>query len=89
MPRLTEIKEFVISEFVSDISAEELDNDYDLLENGVVNSLGLLRLIAWVGDRYDIPVAEIDLSPADFRSVNAIDDFIRSASPVGTGGERS
>ncbi|MEO6083283.1 MAG: acyl carrier protein [Umezawaea sp.] len=79
----------MISEFVSDISAEELDNDYDLLENGVVNSLGLLRLIAWVGERYDIPVDEIDLSPADFRSVNAIDDFIRSARPIGTGGERS
>jgi acyl carrier protein len=73
----------VISEFVSDISAEELDNDYDLLENGVVNSLGLLRLIAWVGERYDIPVDEIDLSPADFRSVNSIDEFVGSVHPVG------
>jgi len=73
----------VISEFVSDISAEELDNDYDLLENGVVNSLGLLRLIAWVGERYDIPVDEIDLSPADFRSVNSIDEFVASVHPVG------
>ena len=83
MPRSTEIKQFVISEFVSDISAEELDNDYDLLENGVVNSLGLLRLIAWVGERYDIPVDEIDLSPADFRSVNSIDEFVASVHPVG------
>ncbi|MFD9738888.1 acyl carrier protein [Umezawaea sp. NPDC059074] len=73
----------MISEFVSDISAEELDNDYDLLENGVVNSLGLLRLIAWVGERYDIPVDEIDLSPADFRSVNSIDEFVASVHPVG------
>ena len=73
----------MISEFVSDISAEELDNDYDLLENGVVNSLGLLRLIAWVGERYDIPVDEIDLSPTDFRSVNSIDEFVASVHPVG------
>jgi len=44
----------------------------------------LLRLIAWVGDRYGLPVEDMDLTPDDFRSVNAIRRFVaEAASAVG------
>jgi acyl carrier protein len=52
---------------------------YDLLGNGVVDSLGLLELIAWVEQRYEIPIDDIDISPDDFRSVDAICDFVDRA----------
>ncbi|CRK58859.1 hypothetical protein [Alloactinosynnema sp. L-07] len=81
MSRLAEIKRFVLAEFAPDVGADELADDFDLLDNGVVDSLGLLRLIAWVGLRYDIPVEEVDLTPDNFRSVDAIDDFVGSHIP--------
>jgi acyl carrier protein len=74
-----EIKHFVVSSFAHDITPDQLPSDLDLLDNGVVDSLGLLRLIAWIGDRYDIPVAEKNISPAQFSSVDSIRDFIREA----------
>jgi acyl carrier protein len=76
---LHEIKSYIVAEFAPDVTVDELDADYDLLENGVVDSLGLLQLIGWVGDRFDLPVTEIDLSPADFRSAQAIQDFLQIA----------
>ncbi len=76
MPDMNEIKRYVITEFVPEVTLDELDADYDLLENGVVDSLRLLQLIGWVGDRYDLPVADLDLAPNDFRSVNAIREFV-------------
>ncbi|GLZ43080.1 acyl carrier protein [Actinokineospora sp. NBRC 105648] len=79
MSRPDEITRFVVAEFAPDIRPEELDPDFDLLENGVVDSLGLLRLIAWLGERYDLPVDDLDLAPQDFRSVHAIDGFVASA----------
>jgi acyl carrier protein len=45
----------------------------------VVDSLGLLRLIGWLGQRYDLPVGDLDLTPAMFRSVRDIDAFVGSA----------
>ena len=45
----------------------------------MVDSLGLLRLIAWVGDTYDIPVERKNISPAQFSSVDAIQGFIRES----------
>ena len=81
---MNEIKRFIVTEFAPDVRADELDADFDLLDNGVVDSLGLLRLIAWVGDRYGLPVEDMDLTPDDFRSVNAIRRFVgEAASAVG------
>lgn len=79
---LLDIKRYITEQFVPDVSAAELDDHYDLIGNGVVTSLSLLRLIAWVGERYDVAVEEIDLEAADFQSVHAIDDFITKHSTV-------
>lgn len=70
------IKQFVIDEFAPDVTASELDPELDLLANGVIDSLGLLKLIAWLEATFDIAVEDAALDPDNFRSVSAIDDFI-------------
>ena len=79
------IKRFVIEEFLPDVSAGELADDHDLLADGVIDSLGLLKLIAWVEDHFELAVDDTALDPDNFRSVAAIDSFVNSvrASPVG------
>lgn len=74
------IKSFLIREFMPDVEASELDNDYDLLANGVVDSLGLLKLIAWIETEFDLTVADAALDPDNFRTVAAIDAFVTRAS---------
>jgi acyl carrier protein len=74
-----QITRYIITNFAPDVPPEQLPADLDLLDTGVVDSLGLLRLIAWVGGEYSIPVAERDVSPAQFSSVGAIAEFIRES----------
>jgi acyl carrier protein len=73
------IREFVVTEYLPDTPVEELETDYDLFRNGVINSLGLLKLLAWVKDRFDIPIDDLDIVPENFRSVAAISEFVGSA----------
>ncbi|SDR22449.1 phosphopantetheine-binding protein [Thermostaphylospora chromogena] len=80
MSRIDLIKQFVIDEFLPDVSADELAADYDLLTGGVMDSLGLLKLIAWIEDRIGAPVSDTDLDPDNFRTVAAIDAFMEAAS---------
>ncbi|MFJ9559406.1 acyl carrier protein [Streptomyces fuscichromogenes] len=75
------IKEFVVEEFLPDVSPTELDDDYDLLVNGVIDSLGLLKVIVWIEDRYGIDTDTVELRPESFHTVAAIDAFITHASP--------
>jgi acyl carrier protein len=77
-----EVRQFVVSAFAPDVAADELPDDLDLLDTGMVDSLRLLRLIAWVGTRYGIPVDDRDISPAQFHSVAAIATFIRETTSL-------
>jgi len=72
----TDISTFIRAQFAPDVAADQLDADFDLLDNGVVDSLQLLRLIAWIGERFDVPVNEVEIAPDNFRSINAIRAFI-------------
>ncbi|MEU9144392.1 acyl carrier protein [Streptomyces sp. NPDC048349] len=80
MPRIQAIKEFMVREFLPDLPAGELDADFDFLAAGVVDSLGLLKVIAWLEDVHHIDTDEFVLDPEAFRSVAAIDEFITDAS---------
>ncbi|MEU8570276.1 phosphopantetheine-binding protein [Streptomyces pathocidini] len=76
MDHTAEIQRFIASEFIPDIVPSQLDPDYDLLETGVVDSLQLVRVITWIGKRFDIPVEQVEFTPDHFRSVRAIQTFI-------------
>ncbi|RJQ75789.1 acyl carrier protein [Pseudonocardiaceae bacterium YIM PH 21723] len=73
------IKAHILAEFLPGTPSEELDNSYDLIDNGVVDSLGLLRLISWVEQRFHVPLDEVELSPDDFRSIDAIGHFVEAS----------
>lgn len=73
------IKQFVIEEFLPDVRAQDLDRDHDLLAGGVIDSLGLLKLIAWIESEFDALVDDAALDPDNFRTVAAIDAFIERA----------
>ncbi|HVK24118.1 MAG TPA: phosphopantetheine-binding protein [Actinokineospora sp.] len=74
-----EIKRFVLAEFLPDVPASELSDDLDLIDNGVIDSLGLLKLLAWLEDRFALPVDDIELDPDALRTITAIGEFVAAA----------
>lgn len=73
------IKEFVVREFLPGVPVEELQADYDLVQGGVIDSLGLLKVISWIEQRFGIAADDLALDPDHFRSVAAIDAVIDQA----------
>lgn len=73
------IKQFIVEEFLPDVSTDQLESDYDLLSNGVIDSLGLLEVIAWLEDRFQIAIDGLEIAPEDFRSVDAMRSFVDNA----------
>lgn len=74
------ITKFLVDEFLPDVPAESLAADYDLLAGGVIDSLGLLKVIAWLEDRFGVVVEDIEIAPDNFRTVAAINEFVWNAS---------
>jgi acyl carrier protein len=79
MSHIETIKQFVIEEFLPDVTGADLTADYDLVATGVIDSLGLLKLIAWLEERFELPIDDLELEPDSFRTIGAIDAFIARA----------
>jgi acyl carrier protein len=73
------IKAFIVEEFMPDVPVEDLEDDFDLLTGGVVDSLGLLKVVAWLEDEFDIAVDDSELGPDSFRTVAAIKEYVDAA----------
>jgi len=78
-PTTIKIKQFIVEEFMPDVPAGELEADFDLLTGGVVDSLGLLKLVAWLEQEFDVGVDESELGPESFRTVSAIKEYVDQA----------
>jgi acyl carrier protein len=66
------IRDFVIEELHWQGSRSELTEDFPLIENHVVDSMGLLRLVAWLESTFGVAIADEDVVPANFGTIQGI-----------------
>ena len=55
---------------------EALGDDADLIASGVLDSLNLLRLVSFLEKKFKLKVEDEDLAPQNFRSLNAISEYV-------------
>jgi acyl carrier protein len=56
----------------------EVDVDYPLLENQVVDSLGMITLISLLEDEFDVEIDDRDVVPSNFASIGRIAALVES-----------
>jgi acyl carrier protein len=71
------IREFITQEITHGTADQELDPDLSLLEEGILDSLGLQQLITFLEQKFAISVDDADLMPENFESINAIAKLIK------------
>lgn len=78
MPEIEEkIRTFLIENFVLSEQLDELGFDESFLENGVVDSTGILELVFFVEDQFGIQIDTSEVLPENFDSVNCLASYIR------------
>jgi acyl carrier protein len=73
------IKEYIREELMNG-SNGELDETENLLAAGVIDSLGILRLVSFVEEKFGIEVPDEDVTIDNFQSVKAMSDYVASQS---------
>lgn len=71
-----QIKGFVVSNFLYGQDGQSLANDQSFLENGIIDSTGVLELVAFLEQRFGIAVADRELLPENLDSVQNASAFI-------------
>ncbi len=70
------IRQFIFDNFLFDAAEEDLGNDDSFLEQGVIDSTGVLELVEWLEETFDISVDDEELIPENLDSVNQLAAFI-------------
>jgi acyl carrier protein len=75
---MTDIRRDVRAFLQNDLSRDltDVDDSTSLLQAGVLDSLGVMQLVAFLQERFDLVVADDDLVPENLESVDAIATFV-------------
>lgn len=77
MPALEqEIRTFIIDNFLFGQEDGKLSNDDSFLEQGIINSTGVLELVAFLEGEYRIKIQDDELEPENLDSINKLVRFI-------------
>jgi acyl carrier protein len=71
-----EIRQFVIDNFLFGQSDRQLGNSDSFLESGIIDSTGVLELIAFIESKYEVSIADEELVPANLDSIDRVSAFV-------------
>lgn len=81
------VKDFIMTTFLPGEAASALGDGENLLANGVLNSLGMLKLVGYVESEFDIEVGPTEANAENFGTIDTITAYV--AGKVGGGAEAS
>jgi len=70
------IRNFIMSEFKSNIQTEDISNDYSLIDSGVIDSVGIISLLNFLEKSFSVIISSDELMPENFDTINLITSFV-------------
>ena len=79
MPTIeADVRGFVTDNFLFGRKNVSLDGDDSLLEQGLIDSTGVLELVSFIENKFEIKVEDDDLVPDNLDSINRLIAFIEA-----------
>lgn len=69
-PSIDRLRAFIVDQL--GWRGEYLTDDYPLLENRVIDSLGLFRIVSFLEDEYGVRISDSEMVPANFSTLEMI-----------------
>lgn len=73
------IARFIADEFLPDTEAKDIPDDLNLMDAGIVDSLGLLRIVAFLEEELGVVIEPEAMVPENLNSIQAILDLTQTA----------
>jgi acyl carrier protein len=74
--KIQQIRSFIFENFLFDADESALKNDDSFLEQAIIDSTGVLELVEWIEESFDIKVDDTELTPENLDSINKLVNFI-------------
>ncbi len=71
------LRKFIFEEIVKESKIDHWDNDESLLQRGVIDSVNIMQLLAFLEEKFSIKVNDEELIPENFETINTITSLIQ------------
>lgn len=78
------IRDFVVENFLFGDDSQ-LDDDASFLETGIIDSTGILELVSFIEETYNIHVADEELVPENLDGLNKVVQYLQQKLNVRSG----
>jgi acyl carrier protein len=72
------IRGFILSNFLKEDKSIKLVDDNSFLDAGIIDSIGVLELVAFLEEKFQIKVEDEEIIPENFDSVNKLVAYVLS-----------
>jgi len=73
----TQIKDYISKNLLFSDNGFPYPDEASFLEEGIVDSVGVMELVAFVEDKFGLKISDTDVTPDNFDSVGKLAAFIR------------
>lgn len=70
------LRDFIVENFLFGDTDFALEDDASLIDNDIMDSTGVLELIAFIDEAFGVKMADADIVPANLDSVAKIVSFV-------------
>ena len=71
------IRKIILTELIKENNNIKLEETDPLIESGIIDSLGIMKLITFLEETFEITIDFDDLSPENLETVNAISMMVQ------------
>lgn len=73
----SQINEFIINTFMFGSSENKISANDSFLENGIIDSTGILELVGFLQNNFNIEIEDHEMLPQNLDSINNILEFLK------------
>jgi acyl carrier protein len=78
----SQLKDYIAKNLLFSNKGYTYSDDASFLEEGIVDSQGVMELVMFVEDKFKITVDDMDVTPDNFDSITRLASYVRRKSTV-------
>ena len=67
-----DLTEFILKELVTFDEMQSIDENEPLLETGIIDSLGIMKLLAFIEEKWKVQVPDQELTAENFDTISSV-----------------
>lgn len=74
-----ELEKFILNELAVDQDRQSIEPDEDLIMQGIIDSMGVMKLSTFMEEKFGIKISDMDMVPENFQNIESLTKFVNQS----------